>query len=239
MITIKLNYKISRLYFNEYQIGNSIKNKINLLNIIIIIYITENDLFTQSLEKTFTGVDGIYMVLSIGEKECLRTKQHLNLVEAVKKCEVKLIIYSVYLNYQNNTNKVADEHKYSEKILEESGLNYLFARNATYMNRFMNSNVELSKYLMKKENNFFYNTCKDQKIGFRLIRELGEVRDCILLMKDPKKIYELSGKPVSYIDIKNAIEKMTGKKINVIDASVDDIDLKLKELGFGVYFKFI
>jgi hypothetical protein len=54
-------------------------------------------------------------------------------------------------------------------------------------------------------------------------------------MKDSKKIYELSGKPVSYIDIKNAIEKMTGKKINVIDASVDDIDLKLKELGFGVY----
>ena len=30
----------------------------------------------------------------------------------------------------------------------------------------------------------------------------------------------------------NAIEKMTRKKINVIDASVDNIDLKLKELGF-------
>ena len=29
---------------------------------------------------------------------------------------------------------------------------------------------------------------------------------------------------------------MTGKKINAIDASVDDIDLKLKELGFVVYF---
>jgi hypothetical protein len=99
----------------------------------------------------------------------------------------------------------------------------------------MNSNGELFKYLMKKENNFFYNTCKDQKIGFRLIRELGEVRACILLMKDPKKIYELSGKPVSYIDIKNTIEKMTGKKINVIDASVDD-NLKLKELGFGIKF---
>ena len=189
-------------------------------------------MFTQSLEKTFTGVDGIYMFLSIGEKECPWASQHLNLVEAVKKCEVKLIIYSGYLNYQNNTNKVADEHKYSEKILEESGLNYSIARNATYMD----CNGELFKYLMKKENNFFYNTCKDQKIGFQLIRELGEVRACILLMKDPKKIYELSGKPVSYIDIKNAIEKMTGKKINVIDASVDDIDLKLKELGFGVYF---
>ena len=64
---------------------------------------------------------------------------------------------------------------------------------------------------MKKENNFFFNTCKEQKIGFRLIRELGEAGACILLKKEPKKIYESSGKPVSYIDIKNAIEKMTGK----------------------------
>ena len=160
---------------------------INLLNIIIIIYITENYLFTQSLEKDFTGVDRIFMVSSIGEKECSKTKSHLNLVEAVKKCEIKLIINLGYLNYQNNTNKLADDHKYSEKILEESGLNYSIARNATYMNRFMNSNGELFKYLMKKENNFFYNTCKDLKICFRLIRELGEVRACILLMKFPKK----------------------------------------------------
>jgi NAD(P)H dehydrogenase (quinone) len=186
----------------------------------------------QSLEKAFTGVDRIYMVSSIGEKECSRTKSHLNLVEAVKKCEVKLNINSGYLNYQNNnTNKVADDHKYSEKILEESGLNYSIARNATYMN----SNGELFKYLMKKEINFFFNTCKEQKIGFRLIRDFI-VGACILLMKFPKKIYELFNKHVYYIDIKNVIEKMTGKKINVIDASVDDIDLKLKELGFGVYF---
>ena len=89
---------------------------------------------------------------------------------------------------------------------------------------------------MKKEINFFFNTCKEQKFGFRLIRELGEVGACILLMKFPKKIYELFSKPVYYIDIKNVIEKMTGKKINAIDASVDEIDLKLKEIGFGVYF---
>ena len=62
---------------------------------------------------------------------------------------------------------MADDHKYSEKILEESGLNYSIARNATYMN----SNGELFKYLMKKAINFFFNTCKEQKIGFRFIRD--------------------------------------------------------------------
>ncbi len=100
------------------------------------------------------------MVLSIGEIECPRTKQHFNVVEAVKKCEIKLIINLGYLYYQNNTNKVADDHKCTEKILEESGLNYSIARNATYMN----SNGELFKYLMKKAINFFFNTCKEQMV---------------------------------------------------------------------------
>ncbi len=37
------------------------------------------------------------MVLSIGEKECPRTKQHFNVVEAAKKYGVKLIVYSGFL----------------------------------------------------------------------------------------------------------------------------------------------
>ena len=52
---------------------------------------------------------------------------------------------------------------------------------------------------MKKEKISFIYTCKEQKIDFQLIRELGEVGACILLKKIPKKIYELSGKLVSYI----------------------------------------
>ena len=100
------------------------------------------------------------MVSSIGDANCPRSKQHLNVIEAAKKCNVKLIVYSGFLNCQNNTNIVADDHKYTEKILEESGLNYSIARNASYIN----ASGELFKYLMKKENNFFYNSCKDKKL---------------------------------------------------------------------------
>ena len=88
----------------------------------------------------------------------------------------------------------------------------------------------------QKENNFFYNTCKDKKIGLALIRELGEAGACILLKKDPKKIYELCAKPVSYIDIKNAMEKLTGKEIKVIDIPLEECEEKLKEMGFGLYY---
>ena len=186
----------------------------------------------KSLENAFIGVDRIYMISSLGEVNCPRAKQHLNVIEAAKKCGVKLIVYSGFLNCQKNTNMVAEDHKYTERLLEESGLNYSIARNTTYMD----CNGILFKYLMKEENNFFYNVCKDKKIGFALIRELGEAGACILLKKETKKIYELSGKPVSFIDIRDVMEKITGKKIKIIDSNLDDIDKKYRELGLGIIF---
>ena len=54
-----------------------------------------------------------------------------------------------------------------------------------------------------------------------------------MLKKEPKKIYELSGKPVSFIDIKNAMEKITGKEIKIVDVSNEEIDQKLEKIGFG------
>ena len=88
----------------------------------------------ESLEKAFKGVDRIYMVSSIGEANYPRSKQHLNVIKAAKKCNVKLFVYSGFLNCQNNTNIIADDHKYTDKKLEESGLNYSIARNASYIN---------------------------------------------------------------------------------------------------------
>ena len=52
----------------------------------------------ESLIKAFEGVDRIYMVSSIGEPNYPRDKQHLNVVEAAKKCGVKLIVYSSFVN---------------------------------------------------------------------------------------------------------------------------------------------
>ena len=172
------------------------------------------------------------MVSSVGEPNSPRSQQHMNVVEAAKKCNVKLIVYSSFVNCLNNTNFVADDHKYTEKILEESGLNYSLARNPTYID----CQGELFKYLMKKENNLFYNSCGGKKIAFVLIRELGEAGAAILLKKEPKKIYELSGKPVSFVDIKNAMEKITGKEIKIVDVSNEEIEQKMEKLGFGKYY---
>lgn len=186
----------------------------------------------ESLERAFQGVDRIYMVSSIATPEWPREKQHLNVVNAVKKCGVKFIVYSSFVNCFKNTNFVAEDHKITEKMLEESGLNYSIARNAIYINVY----GELFSFLMKKENNYFYNSCGDTKVSLVTIRELGEAGACILLKKENKKIYELSGVPISFVDIKNVMEKLTGKEIKIIDVDHDEFNKKYDELKFHPYF---
>ena len=66
-----------------------------------------------------------------------------------------------------------------KKILKESGINNSIARNASYIN----ASGELFNFLMKKENNFFYNSSKDIKFGL----DSGEADVCILLKKKSKK----------------------------------------------------
>ena len=172
------------------------------------------------------------MVSSVGTPEYPREIQHTNVINAAKKCGVKLIVYSSFVNCLQNTNLVAEDHKITETILEKSGLNYSIARNAIYINVY----GELFKFLMKKENNFFYNSCGDMKISLVTIRELGEAGACILLKKENKKIYELSGNPISFVDIKNTMEKLTGKEIKIIDVSHEEFNTKYEELGFHQYF---
>lgn len=186
----------------------------------------------ESLEKAFKGVDRIYMVSSVGTIESPRQIQHSNVIKAAKTCGVKLIVYSSFVNCLNNTNMVAVDHKDTEKILEESGLNYSIARNAIYLNLY----GELLKFLAKKENDYFYNSCGDTKISLVTIRELGEAGASILLKKENKKIYELSGNPISFIDIKNAMEKLTGKEIKIIDVSHKEFTQYYEELMFNPYF---
>ena len=143
----------------------------------------------ESLEKAFQGIDRIYMVSSVGEPIYPREKQHLNVVEAAKKCGIKLVVYTSFVNCLNNTNIVADDHKYTEKLLEESGLNYSLSRNATYLD----TEGELFKYLNKKENNLFYNSIGNNKVAFVLIRELGEAGQAFYYKEIQKKFMNYLG----------------------------------------------
>lgn len=87
----------------------------------------------DGLEEAFRGADKLVLISMpfVGEK---RRAAHKNVVDAAKKAGVKQIIYTSLVNAADETNPSIEkiDHAFTEKYIEEQGLDYIFLRNSQY-----------------------------------------------------------------------------------------------------------
>ncbi|WP_077610181.1 NmrA family NAD(P)-binding protein [Clostridium sp. Marseille-P2415] len=87
----------------------------------------------DGLEEAFRGADKLALISMpfVGEK---RRAAHKNVVDAAKKAGVKQIIYTSLVNAADETNPSIEkiDHAFTEKYIEEQGLDYIFLRNSQY-----------------------------------------------------------------------------------------------------------
>ncbi len=87
----------------------------------------------DGLEAAFAGADKLALISMpfVGAK---RQNAHKNVIDAAKKAGVKQVIYTSLVNAADETNPSVEkiDHAYTEKYLEESGLDYIFLRNSQY-----------------------------------------------------------------------------------------------------------
>ena len=87
----------------------------------------------EGLADKFAGADVVALISMpfVGEK---RQAAHRNVIDAAKEAGVKKIIYTSLVNAADPTNpsKEKIDHAYTEKYIEESGLDYIFLRNSQY-----------------------------------------------------------------------------------------------------------
>lgn len=87
----------------------------------------------DGLEEAFRGADKLALISMpfVGEK---RRAAHKNVVDAAKKAGVKQIIYTSLVNAAEETNPSIEkiDHAFTEKYIEEQGLDYIFLRNSQY-----------------------------------------------------------------------------------------------------------
>ena len=77
-----------------------------------------------------------------------------------------------------------------------------------------------------------YDALGNQKIGYALRREYAEAAAKALAHKNPKEIYELTGKPRNLKEIGEAIKKITNKDFKIIEVSKEQMAEKMKEEGY-------
>ena len=181
----------------------------------------------ETLKEAFKGVDKILFISSIPGQAVSRENQHKNVVEAAKACGVKFIVYTSIIKGDKNEALLSADHKYTEKIIKESGIKHTFCRNNWYF-----ENDELLWKLCGNEGKILYDPLGNQKIGYALRREYAEAAAKVLTHKNPKEIYELTGKPRSLKEIGEAIKKITKKDFKIIEISKEKMAEKMKEEGY-------
>ena len=181
----------------------------------------------ETLKEAFKGVDKILFISSIPGQAVSRENQHKNVVEAAKACGVKFIVYTSIIKGEKNEALLSADHKYTEKIIKESGIKHTFCRNNWYF-----ENDELLWKLCGNEGKNLYDPLGNQKIGYALRREYAEAAAKVLTHKNPKEIYELTGKPRNLKEIGEAIKKITKKDFKIIEISKEKMAEKMKEEGY-------
>ena len=181
----------------------------------------------ETLSEAFKGVDKLLFISSIPGQSVSREIQHKNVVEAAKACGVKFIVYTSIIKGDKNESLLSADHKYTEKIIKESGIKHSICRNNWYF-----ENDELLWKLCGNEGKNLYDALGNQKIGYALRRDYAEAAARILTHKNPKEVYELTGKPRDLKEIGEAIKKITKKDFKIIEVSKEQMAEKMKAEGY-------
>ena len=184
----------------------------------------------ETLKEAFKGVDKLLFISGIPGQAVPRDVQHKNVIEAAKACGIKYIAYTSLINCEKNPAILSGDHKATEKMLKESGIKYTLLRNNWYL-----ENDELLWKLCANEGKDLYNALGEQKIGYALRREYAEAAAKIMAKKNPKEIYELTGKPRTLKEVGETLKKIAKKDFKIIDVPKEKMAEKMKEAGYPEY----
>lgn len=158
-----------------------------------------------ALEQALAGVDRFLFISSVPGGAVSREQQHQNVVTAAKAAGVGYIAYTSFAKADTAKSALSTDHVFTEKLIKDSGMAYSFLRNVWYLE---NETSYLQAGAAGKDAIY---AAGDGKISFALEREYAVAAAKVLLLADPKAVYEFGGQPRSYADLAQAIKRATGR----------------------------
>ncbi|SFU69565.1 NAD(P)H dehydrogenase (quinone) [Pustulibacterium marinum] len=187
----------------------------------------------KAMEAAFQGVDKVLFISSNANPNTLsdptfsRIDQHRAVINSLKNANVKFVAYTSLVNAKASKTFLAEDHRNTEKLLEESGLNYTVLRNNWYLEN------ELSLLVNASKGNLFAYSSEEGKVGWALEREYAEAAANVLFIENPQLIYELGGTSSTYAELAKALKKATNTDFDVKKISQVEYKNLLKEAGLA------
>lgn len=182
----------------------------------------------QSLEKAFEGMDRVLMISTNEPVHDKRIAQHINAINAAKKNQVKLLVYTSGTNNPQKPVPLAIAHIATEKYLFESGVSYCVLRNNSYLE----TEIPTVKACMSGAP--IVTSAGSGKVGFATKHDYADAAVSALIgSNNENKIYELSGTPITYDEFAQVLGAVLGKEIPVTHVDDDAYATALKRVGMA------
>lgn len=168
----------------------------------------------ESLEKAFSGIDRLLFVSSseVGS----RKTQHQHVVDAAKNAGVSYIAYTSFNKADTSTSPLAEEHAYTEEAILASGIAHTFLRN----NWYIENDLPVIQAALKTGK--LVHAGGDGKAGWVLRSELAKLGARAVSGKfDFPSILEAGNPLITYKQLAEVVESVTGTKLDVVAADVD------------------
>ncbi len=176
-----------------------------------------------------TALQGVEKLLLISSSEVgKRLEQHRNVIEAAQKSGVKLLAYTSILNAQNSIMALADEHRETEKLIQASGIPFVFLRNGWYSENYTAGIPSALQF------NALLGSADDGKMSLAARADYA-VAAAEVLVRDNQagKTYELAGdEAYTLADFAAELSRQTGKTIPYNNLPEAEYQAILQNAGF-------
>ncbi|MDF7637014.1 NAD(P)H-binding protein [Leuconostocaceae bacterium ESL0958] len=161
-----------------------------------------------ALTQAFEDIDTVLFVSS--SELTARQQQHRNVVEAAQKAGVTRIVYTSFPKAQTSTSPLAADHAFTERLIESTGLDYVFLRN----NWYLENEAPLLQAAAKTGRAVHAGAAG--KAGWLPKKVYGQIAaQASLQVTDPAAVLEIGGPLHSYDDLLAAVGQVTDQEVAV------------------------
>ena len=179
-----------------------------------------------ALTAALEGVDRL--VLVSGSEVGQRIAQHTNILNAAKAAGVQFIAYTSLLNLDTSELGLAPEHRATEELLKDSGIDHALLRNGWYWENYASA-LDSGKAVGK-----FFGAAGDARVSGAARRDYAEAAAVVVTSEGQAgKVYELAGsQALSYQDIADGVAETIGSPVEYVNQPVTEYQATLE--GFGL-----
>ncbi|QCB97824.1 NAD(P)-dependent oxidoreductase [Arthrobacter sp. PAMC25564] len=178
----------------------------------------------DTLAAALAGVDNLLLIS--GSEVGRRVAQHSNVVAAAMAAGVRRIAYTSVLRADTTALALAPEHKATEAIIRDSGIEFTFLRNGWYTENYTG---QLGQYLQAGA---VVGAAGDAKVAAATRADFAAAAAIVLTGEGHgNQIYELGGVPFGFAELAATVSDITGRVIPYRNASLAEYQQGLIAAG--------